>query len=103
MGGLLRGCVDDLKKWQKIQSSEMWEIEDQNSRNGKPKILAILKLSYDHLPSHLKRCFSYCSLFPKAYVFHKEELDSIGQALACAKVYTSSRIRDGGGDWNCIF
>ncbi|KAF3960662.1 hypothetical protein CMV_014649 [Castanea mollissima] len=74
MGGLLRGCVDDVKKWQKIQSSEMWEIEDQNSRNDKPKILAILKLSYDHLPSHLKRCFSYCSLFPKAYVFHKEEL-----------------------------
>ncbi|KAK4593726.1 hypothetical protein RGQ29_017722 [Quercus rubra] len=74
MGGLLRGCVDDVKKWQKIQSSEIWEIEDQNSRNDKPKILAILKLSYDHLPSHLKRCFSYCSLFPKAYVFHKEEL-----------------------------
>uniref|UniRef100_A0A7N2LG68 Uncharacterized protein n=3 Tax=Quercus lobata TaxID=97700 RepID=A0A7N2LG68_QUELO len=94
MGGLLRGCVDDVKKWQKIQSSEMWEIENQNSRNGKPKILAILKLSYDHLPSHLKRCFSYCSLFPKAYVFHKEELDSIGQALACAKIFQVSVIDD---------
>nr|XP_023884301.1 putative disease resistance protein RGA3 [Quercus suber] len=74
MGGLLRGCVDDVNKWRQIQSSEIWEIEDQNSGNDKPKILAILKLSYDHLPSHLKRCFSYCSLFPKAYTFHKEEL-----------------------------
>nr|XP_023897230.1 putative disease resistance protein RGA3 [Quercus suber] len=74
MGGPLRGCVDDVKKWQKIQSNEIWEIEDQNYGNDKPNILAILKLSYDHLPSHLKRCFSYCSLFPKAYTFHKEEL-----------------------------
>ncbi|KAF3960657.1 hypothetical protein CMV_014645 [Castanea mollissima] len=54
--------------------NEIWEIEDRNSGNDRPKILAILKLSYDHLPSHLKRCFSYCSLFPKAYTFHKEDL-----------------------------
>uniref|UniRef100_A0A7N2R3B9 Uncharacterized protein n=1 Tax=Quercus lobata TaxID=97700 RepID=A0A7N2R3B9_QUELO len=73
MGGLLRGCVD-VDKWRQIQSSEIWEIEDRNPGNDKPKILAILKLSYHHLPSHLKRCFSYCSLFPKAYAFHKEEL-----------------------------
>ena len=74
IGGLLRGCVDDVNKWRRIQSSEIWEIEEGNSGYDKPKILAILKLSYDHLPSHLKRCFSYCSLFPKAYIFHKEDL-----------------------------
>ncbi|XP_075645990.1 putative disease resistance protein RGA3 isoform X1 [Castanea sativa] len=74
MGGLLRGCVDDLNKWRQIGSSEIWEIEDRNAGNDRPKILAILKLSYDHLPSHLKRCFAYCSLFPKAYTFHKEDL-----------------------------
>jgi Leucine-rich repeat (LRR) protein len=75
MAGLLRGCVD-VNKWRQIQSSEIWKIEDQNSNSGtdRPKILAILQLSYDHLPHPLKLCFAYCSLFPKAYVFHKKEL-----------------------------
>ncbi|KAG2481163.1 hypothetical protein PVAP13_J683246 [Panicum virgatum] len=37
-------------------------------------LLASLMLSYSHLPSHLKRCFTICSLFPKGLPLDKQQL-----------------------------
>ncbi|XVE68845.1 hypothetical protein DITRI_Ditri09bG0102400 [Diplodiscus trichospermus] len=65
LGGLLR-CELDADEWNKILKSNLWDITDD--------ILPELRLSYYYLPSHLKRCFAYCSLFPKDYEFKKQEL-----------------------------
>ena len=49
------------------------EVEFSKIDQQKDKIFAILKL-YDHLPSFLKNCFAYCSLFPKGFEFDKKTL-----------------------------
>ncbi|PNY16084.1 CC-NBS-LRR resistance protein [Trifolium pratense] len=50
------------------------DVEFSKIDQHKDKIFEILKLSYDHLPSFLKKCFAYCSLFPKGFVFEKNTL-----------------------------
>ncbi|KAL8260498.1 hypothetical protein R6Q59_028451 [Mikania micrantha] len=56
------------EEWKELLNSEIW-----NSKNKK-EILPALMLSYYDLPPHLKQIFAYCSLFPKDYLFDKDEL-----------------------------
>ncbi|XP_062115673.1 putative disease resistance RPP13-like protein 1 [Humulus lupulus] len=69
LGGLLR-CEQNPKKWEDILGSDTWE--ELYKKEG--SILPALWLSYRHLPTHLKQCFAYCSLFPKDYEFDRKSL-----------------------------
>ncbi|KAL5565692.1 hypothetical protein UlMin_028856 [Ulmus minor] len=69
MGGILHR-ERDPKKWENILTSSVWELLQENSKN----IIPSLWLSYRYLPSEIKPCFAYCSIFPKDYEFEKEEL-----------------------------
>ncbi|GKV46378.1 hypothetical protein SLEP1_g53365 [Rubroshorea leprosula] len=68
LGGILRGKLR-RDEWENVLNSDVWS--SSKDRSG---ILPTLRLSYNHLPSHLKRCFAYCALFPKDYEFDKKEL-----------------------------
>ncbi|KAH7574711.1 hypothetical protein JRO89_XS03G0333700 [Xanthoceras sorbifolium] len=67
LGGLLR-CKERDDEWEHILNSEIWNLSDANG------VLPVLRLSYHHLPSHLKRCFAYCAVLPKDYEFEEKEV-----------------------------
>ncbi|KAG6714257.1 hypothetical protein I3842_05G195400 [Carya illinoinensis] len=69
LGGLLRSKLQDRDAWEEILNSEIWNILEQRR-----EIVPALMLSYYHLPSHLKRCFAYCSILPKDYEFEEKEV-----------------------------
>nr|XP_024926164.1 putative disease resistance protein RGA3 isoform X2 [Ziziphus jujuba var. spinosa] len=60
---------DSETKWLSFKEKDLPKIS-QNEDD----ILPTLKLSYDYLPSHLKHCFSYCSLFPKDHDINVQTL-----------------------------
>ncbi|XP_057744207.1 putative disease resistance protein At3g14460 [Arachis stenosperma] len=68
LGRLLQG-KRDAKEWNAVLRSDIWEFSTKNS-----KIIPALLISYFQLPPYLKRCFVYCSLFPKDHYFEKNEL-----------------------------
>ncbi|KAL1329657.1 putative disease resistance protein At3g14460 [Arachis ipaensis] len=68
LGRLLRG-KEDVKEWNVVLTSDIWEFSMKNS-----KIVPALLISYFQLPAYLKRCFVYCSLYPKDHEFVKDEL-----------------------------
>ncbi|XP_058754755.1 putative disease resistance protein At3g14460 [Vicia villosa] len=65
LGRLLRE-KRDIRDWNSILNNNIWE--------NKSKIIPALRISYHYLPPYLKRCFVYCSLFPKDYQFDKHKL-----------------------------
>jgi len=65
LGSLLRYERDE-EKWMNVLDSKLWGLDKT--------INAALRISYDHMPSHLKPCFAYCSVFPKGHKFKKDDL-----------------------------
>ncbi|KAJ0810905.1 putative virus X resistance protein-like, coiled-coil [Helianthus annuus] len=65
--GSLMWSKSSSNDWQHVKESNIWNLQENN-------VLPALKLSYDNLAPHLKRCFSYFCLFPKGYELKKDEL-----------------------------
>ncbi|KAL8499194.1 hypothetical protein ACS0TY_022242 [Phlomoides rotata] len=74
----------------------MWNLpQEENS------ILPVLRLSYRHLPSVLKRCFVYCAIFPKDYEFENTELIFHWMAHGCITSNEKREVEDIGDQiWN---
>ncbi|XP_057990747.1 putative disease resistance protein RGA3 [Hevea brasiliensis] len=74
LGGMM-GFKRDKDAWLSIQNDNVL-----NASYKKENVESLLKLSFDHLPSYLKSCFAYCSIFPKDFKIVKEELIQLSMA-----------------------
>ncbi|XP_058183936.1 putative disease resistance RPP13-like protein 1 [Rhododendron vialii] len=76
LGGVLQ-TKKYQSEWESIEKSGLCSA--LGDRNG---ILPVLRLSFDDLPSpSLKRCFGYCSVFPKDKIIIKDKLIQLWMAL----------------------
>ncbi|KAH9750779.1 hypothetical protein KPL71_014007 [Citrus sinensis] len=73
--GSLMHSKQTEEEWKRILNSDLWKVEEIEK-----DVLSSLLLSYNDLPSRVKRCFSYCVVFPKDYDIKKDELITLWMA-----------------------
>ncbi|VAI40911.1 unnamed protein product [Triticum turgidum subsp. durum] len=70
---------------QKELSQEHWngvlEKDEWLKQQDDDDIMQTLKISYEYLPFYLKRCFSYCGLFPEDHRFTSSEINHFWVAI----------------------
>ncbi|KAL2513525.1 putative disease resistance RPP13-like protein 1 [Forsythia ovata] len=84
LGGFMRFKREE-SDWLCVLKSDLWNLDVYRS-----KFIPALLLSYLHLPSHLKHCFAFCSIFPKNFEFKREKLIHMWMAQGLI-------LSDGGG------
>ncbi|CAL5382424.1 unnamed protein product [Camellia sinensis] len=92
LGGLLH-CKEQDEEWEDVLHSKIWDLPQESD------ILPALRLSYHHLPSHLKQCFAYCSIIPNDYEFEKEELVFLWMAEGFIQKQRKKQMEDVGGEY----
>ncbi|XP_077240134.1 putative disease resistance protein RGA3 [Tasmannia lanceolata] len=93
LGGLLYAIIDE-NEWDNILKNETWDLPEE-----KNEILPALRLSYHHLPANLKQCFVYCSVFPKDYLFDKDNLVQLWMAQGFIQPRGLKRVEDVGNEY----
>uniref|UniRef100_A0A1J3HK65 Putative disease resistance RPP13-like protein 1 n=1 Tax=Noccaea caerulescens TaxID=107243 RepID=A0A1J3HK65_NOCCA len=92
LGGVLR-FEDKAGEWERVLSSRIWDLPADKSN-----LLPVLRISYYYLPAHLKRCFAYCSIFPKGHAFEKEKVVQLWMAEGFLQQRRSSKNLEEIGD-----
>ncbi|XP_030953291.1 putative disease resistance protein RGA3 [Quercus lobata] len=73
--GSLMSLKSTESEWVSVKESQIWELPE-----GENSILPALRLSYHHLPPHLRQCFAFCCIFPKDYKLNRDELIQLWMA-----------------------
>jgi hypothetical protein len=62
--------------WKSVSDHGLWNSEMKNG-----DVLPALQLSYDQMPSYLRHCFAYFSLYPKGFTFRTYDITKLWVAL----------------------
>ncbi|KAM4133917.1 hypothetical protein ACJW30_01G367900 [Castanea mollissima] len=73
--GSLMSLKSRESEWLSVKESQIWELPE-----GENSILPALRLSYTHLPPHLRQCFAFCCIFPKDHVLKRDQLMQLWMA-----------------------
>ncbi|XP_015969077.1 disease resistance protein RGA2-like [Arachis duranensis] len=65
----------EINVWESLRDDEIWNLPQK-----KDDILPALKLSYDQMPSYLRKCFAMFSLFPKDFEFQSHGVHALWRA-----------------------
>ncbi|XVF42527.1 hypothetical protein PTKIN_Ptkin01aG0370800 [Pterospermum kingtungense] len=74
LGSLLFSKTDE-SDWNSVRDNEIWRLEQSEN-----DILPVLKLSYNHLPSHLQRCLAFLSLYKKDEIYFRDDVIQLWMA-----------------------
>ncbi|KAK9288186.1 hypothetical protein L1049_016635 [Liquidambar formosana] len=92
VAGLLRGKYTE-SEWSKV-NNQLWELAREDD-----DILPTLRIGYAHLPPIVQRCFSYCSIFPKGFVFEKATLIQLWMAQSFIQPSSNMLLEDIGDEY----
>ncbi|KAL6335489.1 hypothetical protein AAG906_029732 [Vitis piasezkii] len=93
LGSLMR-LKDNKEDWESILNNEIWQLDVIEKHLSTP-----LLLSYYDLSPAVKRCFSYCAVFPKDQIISKDRLIKLWMANSYLNSRGSIEMEKTGGDY----
>ena len=91
LGSLLRNKNEE-KQWLSVKESKFWNIDKGDA------IMRALRISYFNLKLSLRRCFSFCAIYPEDFQISKEELIHLWMANELIKSTGNLEVEDVGNE-----
>jgi disease resistance protein RPM1 len=86
-------ATKEIREWETFYSQISSELESNPNLEAMRRIVT---LSYNYLPSHLKQCFLYLSIFPEDFEINRNRLVNRWIAEGFIKARTNMTIEDVG-------
>ncbi|KAF5200067.1 Disease resistance protein rga2 [Thalictrum thalictroides] len=93
LGGLMRFKREE-SEWTFVRDSGIWDLPQCNENT----ILPALRLSYSHLPTYMRYCFAFCSVFPKDCRMGKKEIIHLWMANGLIQSKEKMEMEDIGNE-----